>query len=257
MVDKDKSTQGGANDGTLSTNQRRRWPLIVAIVVVLGLLVVGFGIWWFFIRDDSPRRGTAEDVAATLGECGDPGDIAGAWTVDPSIGTPGEPGGTYAGYRIQEEIADIGGQTAVGRTADVTGGITIEGDQVTEATFEVDMTTLESDEQFRDGRLRDSGLETDTFPTSSFTLTEPIDLPEEATSGETLTYQATGELELHGVTQPITADLEAQLCDGEMGILTAAPIVLADYDIEKPSSPVVLGIADEGEFELGVFLTQG
>lgn len=255
MVDEDKSTQGHANNGTLSSS-KRRWPLVLAIVVGLGLLVVGLGIWWFFIRDDSPRRGTAEDVQETLGECGSADDIDGAWTVDPSIGTPGEPGGTYAGYRIPEELANIGGSTAVGRTADVTGSLTIEGSQVTEATFEVDMTTLESDEQFRDNRLKSSGLETDTFPTSSFTLTDPIDLPD-AAAGETLAFQATGDLELHGMTNPITVELEAQLCDGEIGILvTSAPVVLADYDIEKPTAPSVLGIADEGEFELGVFLTQ-
>lgn len=238
--------------------QNRRRLVLVAVPVVL-LIVLGAGVWWFFIRDDSPPAGTAADVEETLDELDEAAssdEIEGTWTVDPSIGTPGEPGGTYAGYRIQEELASVGGSTAVGRTGDVTGELTVEGDQVTAAEFEVDMTTLESDENFRDGRLQGSGLETDTYPTATFTLVEPVDLPEDATSGEELTYEAVGELELHGVTQELTVEVSAWLRDGTVSLLTSAPIVLAEYDIEKPSAPSVIGIDDEGEFELGVFLAK-
>ena len=38
------------------------------------------------------------------------------------------------------------------------------------------MTTLQSDESRRDERLRTDGLQTDQFPTATFTLTKPIEV---------------------------------------------------------------------------------
>ena len=62
----------------------------------------------------------------------------------------------------------------MGRTGDVTGDFTIEGTTVTEASFEVDLTTITTNESRRDGRVQDA-LETSRFPTATFTLTEPLD----------------------------------------------------------------------------------
>jgi polyisoprenoid-binding protein YceI len=61
----------------------------------------------------------------------------------------------------------------------VTGSATLAeaGDtvRVTDATFTVDLTTLESDNGRRDGRLRQVGIESDRFPTTTFVLTAPIE----------------------------------------------------------------------------------
>lgn len=260
----DSSSNGTKQE---STKPRARRKLLLLGIPVVLILVGGFGIWWFLLRDDSPppasiggarealdERESGESDAAGTDVAGDA--IEGTWVVDPAVVPPDE-GEAFAGYRIQEELATVGAAEAVGRTPDVSGEITVEGDQVTAAEFEVDMTTLESDEGFRDNRLRDSGLETNTYPTSSFTLTEPLDLPDDATSGDELTYEAVGELDLHGVTREITVELDAFLDGDVMVIVASAPIALADYDIEKPSAPSVVSIRDEGRFELQVFLTRG
>ena len=48
-------------------------------------------------------------------------DVAGTWTVT---------GGSQAGYRVREQLANLPAESdAVGRTSDVTGSITIESDR--------------------------------------------------------------------------------------------------------------------------------
>lgn len=241
--------------------------MAIAAVVIIA---AGVGGWWFFIRDDAPAETSADVARETLDEQAAAGDAAvdgtsdgsieGTWSLDSSIGSfdyaAEDFSGTWAGYRIQEELAGIGGQEAVGRTPNVTGTITIAGNQVTEGSFEVDMTTLESDQDMRDNAMGDRGLQTGSFPTATFTVTEPIDLPDDATSGSEVTVSAAGELTLHGVTNPVTLELITQFADGAVAINGSTEIALADYDIEKPTNQRVLSIADTGTLEFQLFLTQ-
>jgi polyisoprenoid-binding protein YceI len=122
---------------------------------------------------------------------------------------------------VQEELASIGAATAVGRTPDVSGTITIDGMTVTTVEISADLTTLRSDNDRRDNQLRTQGLETDTYPTATFVLTEPIELPAEAASGETVTVDATGELTIHGVTNEVTIAIEARL-DGDIIVVVGS-----------------------------------
>jgi polyisoprenoid-binding protein YceI len=245
---------------------KSRTQRIIAAAVVL-VVVIGFAGWWFLLRDDAPDEASIDDASQTLDEQASAGDdsgeadggatVEGSWTVDPSIGSFDDFSGTYAGYRMEEELAGIGATTAVGRTPDVTGDLTIEGTQVTEANFEVDMTTLQSDKDMRDNAIRGRGLETDAFPTATFALTEPVELPDGiATAGGSVPFAATGDLTVHGVTKPVTLDFDAEVSNGTIAIVGQTPIVLADYDIEPPTSAIALSVEDNGVLEFQVFLTQ-
>jgi polyisoprenoid-binding protein YceI len=233
---------------------------LIAGVAVAVLVVAGVGGWWFFIRDDAPEAASADSVRETLDEEADSADatdsVEGTWGIDTTIGSFDDFSGNWAGYRIEEELAGIGGNTAVGRTPGVTGDITIAGDQVTVAAFEVDMTTLESDDGRRDGQMRGRGLQTDQFPTASFRLTEPVAVPEDAISGSEVTFEAPGELTLHGVTRPVTITATAQFVDGLVGINGSAPVTLTDYAIEPPVGLSVVSVADSGTFEFQLFLSR-
>ena len=127
---------------------------------------------------------------------------------------------------------------AVGRTDDVTGSVTFEGSEVAEGSFEVDMTTVASDESRRDGQFNGRIMETDTFPTATFVLTEPIALDEVPAAGERVTAEATGDLTLHGVTRSVTFEVEAQLTGSTFAVDGTIPITFADYEIDNPSEAV-------------------
>lgn len=228
----------------------------LAVLVLLGL---GVGAFLFF-RDDAPEKANIDDAGETLDDEGlaaaSIDDVAGTWNVTSDVGDT-EATSTFVGYRVDEELGGgIGANTAAGRTSDVTGTVTIAGGQVTEASFDVDMTTLTSDESRRDNQLKNRGLETEAFPTAGFALTDPVALPDNAVTGDKLTFSAPGELTLHGVTKPVTIDLEADLREGAIAIVGSTPIVLADYGITAPSGGVVVSVADEGSLEFQLFLAK-
>lgn len=243
-----------------------RVKILIGVAVAV-MVAVGGGIWWW-LQDDAPEAVSLEaavdqvegdDAASTSTTAGDAGAsaIEGTWTVDTETGEFDfdSATGTFAGYRVEEELASIGANTAVGRTGDVTGSITIDGTTVGEAQFAVDMTTLASDEGLRDGQAQDA-LETSSFPTTTFVLTEPIDLAAEAATGEAVTVTAVGDLTLHGVTHSIEFPLEAQLVEDTIVLVGSVEIVFADYDVEVPTTPIALSVDQEGILELQILLTR-
>lgn len=225
-----------------------RWTLVAVVgVVVLG----GLGFYWFFLHGDPPERASlpARSSATTV-EPGTPvGSPDGAWRLNPGDGI-------FVGYRVQEQFAgDAIEKTAVGRTIGVTGTMTIAGGQVTAATIEADLTRLQSDEFRRDDYLRLSGLETDTYGTATFALTEPIALPTDLPAGRPFQLTAVGDLTLHGVTRPVELPLQAQWDGKVIDLAGGVTITLADYAIDPPSNSIT-SVAGSGEIELQVTFTR-
>jgi polyisoprenoid-binding protein YceI len=253
------------DEGQDEMGTRRRFGLIAGAVVAV-VAIVGFAGWWFLLRDDAPEEASIGSAAETLddaaGGASDTtapavGGIEGTWTVDTSVGSFDDFSGTWAGYRVEEELASVGSNTAVGRTPDVSGSMTVAADQVTAVDVEVDLTTLESDSGTRDGALRSRGLETEQFPTATFSLTAPIALPAGVTDGQRVSTQAAGDLTIHGVTKPVTLTVEAEVSGGRAAVVGQAPVALTDFGIEPPTGFSVLSINDQGTFEFQIFFTRG
>lgn len=184
----------------------------------------------------SESAATTAATATTAGTAGSAGSdsasaLDGTWTVDPTSEI-------YVGYRVEEVLSGVN-TTATGRTTEVTGGATITGTTLEAAEFTVDVASITSDQSRRDNQFRGNIMETDTFPTASFTLTEPVELAGVPAEGEVVTATVTGELLLHGVTQPVTFDLQAFVAGGKITATGAIPIVFADYDIDDPSNGFV------------------
>lgn len=243
-----------------------RTPLKIVLGVVLLVVVAGgVGVWWFF-KDDAPppvdletavdsvTSTTAGDDATSSGERD---GIDGEWVVDRESGSFDfeTATGTFAGFRIEEELASVGSTTAVGRTGDVTGGITIDGTSVSDATFEVDLTTITTNEQRRDDRVQQA-LETNQFPTGTFTITQPIELGAGAADGEPVTATAVGDLTIHGVTKSVELPIDAQLTGDTIVIVGSLDIVFSDYGVAVPQSQIVLSVEDHGVMELQLLLTR-
>jgi polyisoprenoid-binding protein YceI len=226
---------------------RRTWWVVGGVAV---LVVVAAAVAWRVLGGDepdevalsSPEPSATSSVAPTEG-------FDGTWSVDAGARTA-DGAAPFAGYRIEEELGGFGANTAVGRTSDVTGSMTIDGTEVTALDITVDMTTLVSDDDRRDGQLSSRGLETSTFPTATFALTAPIDVGAEPGTGEVVEATATGDLTLHGVTNEVEVPVQARWNGQHIEVVASFDVALADHDIEPPVGFLVLSIADTGVIEM-------
>lgn len=196
---------------------------------------------------------SASATTASTAPAGE-GDVAGTWTVVE---------GTEAGYRVREQLANLPAESdAVGRTSDVRGSITVieagDGAQLTDGTIAVDTTTITSDESRRDSRMRTEGLQTDQFPTATFTITSPVDVPAAALAGEAADVTLVGDLTLHGVTREVEIPSQARLVDGQIQVAGSLTFALGDFEIVAPNvGGFIVSIADQGALEFSIIFAKG
>lgn len=261
-----------------ATSSTRSWPRILLFGIGLAVIAAAVaGAWYLFLRAPAPAEvALAAEPAATASPSADPTETAetgtplstasaepaapagldGTWTVDGSVGSFDDFSGSFVGYRVQEELVGVGAATAVGRTPEVTGSLTLSGTTVTEASFEADLTTLQSDSGMRDGQLGRQGLETDTYPTATFVLAQPTELGSAPAEGEAIWATAAGDLTLHGVTQRVEIPVEARLADGVVTVVGTLPIAFGDYGMTAPESMRVLSIDENGTMEFQLHFTR-
>jgi polyisoprenoid-binding protein YceI len=234
--------------------RRTRWIVGIAAVVVLAGAGASFAFWQAFGGDAPPPVAlTTPSTSLASGSAtgsATSGGLDGAWRIDSTSGSLADGSSTYAGYRVQEQVSGIGANTAVGRTQSVTGSMTIDGTSIAALEVTVDMTTLVSDRPQRDDQLRERGLETDTFPTATFTLTQPIEVGSRPKDGETIQAAAVGDLMLHGVSKQVSVPIQAEITGDRIQAIASFDVALADYRIEPPTGVVILSIADTGTIEL-------
>lgn len=244
----------------------RSRKLILAAVALIAVVAGAFLLWIFVLRDDAPAALDSGDLDAALSST----TVAAvtvpetvpetvAPTVDQTVATTSAPvdagpDGVWSvaadstlGYRVQEVLGGIDVEGA-GRTSDVTGSLTIAGNQATAAEFTVQMASITSDSERRDGQFRGRIMSVDQFPTATFVLTAPIDFGAVPADGQSLTATATGDLTLRGVTRSVTFEVEAKLEGGRIGVLGSIPILFSDYSIPDPSNGFAV-VKDNGLLE--------
>ena len=221
--------------------RRWRWLGIGAAVVAV-LAIAGPYTYIHFFEGEAPRPFAVAASPSTTRPTGwtgsDSGSVSGTWKLT---------GGSQAGYRVNEVLF---GQNsgAVGRTSRVTGQMAIQGTSVTSATFSVDLTTVRSDRSQRDAQFQQRIMQTATYPTATFTLSSPIELPSVPANGANLTVRASGRLALHGTTRTVTVGLTAQRSGDTIRVSGQIPVIFADWNIPSPSFGPV-STDDHGQIE--------
>ena len=227
-------------------------------------VVAGVALWYFVLRDDAPPEvslagavdslttptasaSVAPATAAPNGASTNSDGISGTWVPDTTQQT-------FLGYRVNEQLARIGVNTAVGRTSKIAGQVVIDGNTLKSATIEADLTQLKSDNNLRDGQLRTQAIETNKFPKATFVLSDPITLPDSLAAGDAFNTTLKGKLTLHGVTKDVEIPAQAQLKSGLLVVVGSIDIQFSDYSISKPNGAAVLSIDDHGSMELQLFL---
>ena len=251
-----------ADSGGMEMVTRKKRFIIGGALAAFGAVVLGgAALYYTMVPHDAPAQATLTGAVASLQGSQAPApaanstntqaeQLAGMWVLAPGSES-------FVGYRVKEELASVGTFTAVGRTQDVTATLVFDGSAITDVQVQADLTSLASDSAMRDGQLKRQALETTTYPTATFLLTQEIALDGVPADGETVTATAIGDLTLHGVTRSVSIPLQGQFTDGFVVVVGSLDIRFADFGIKQPTSPAVLGVEDHGLLELQLIFQQG
>ena len=250
------------------TPPRSRRPLVI-IGIVAVLAVAGLAVAYLtFFNDDAPAplALSDQDPTPSIPAAPAPGAGAAAPTIASSTsdlaGTWRVASGSEAGYRVREKLAALPAQSdAVGRSPAVTGSVNVDRAggalTATEASFEVDLTKLTSDESRRDNRIRTDGLQTNQFPKATFVSTRPIALPAETASGQVVKAAAEGDLTLHGVTMRVTIPLDVRVAGGKGELAGSLRFPMSDFNITPPSIGGFVTVDPDATLEFKLILEKG
>lgn len=175
----------------------------------------------------------------------------GVWYVDTDSGSFSfeEASGSFVGFRVKEELVKIGDITAVGRTDQVEGELSIQNGQLVSVSVTADLSAIVTNDSRRDNAARNA-MNVRENPIATFVLDQPVDLPE--TDGSQIALQAKGQLTVNGISKAVMFELEAKAVARSIVVVGQTEVIFADYDIAVPSASIVVSAEDHGvvEFQL-------
>jgi polyisoprenoid-binding protein YceI len=218
-----------------SPRKRHAWRWILGAVVVLVVLVLALG------APDKSQPAPAPLALPTSTAATPVGPVDGTWDVAT---------GSVAGFRVKETMLGMSNDIA-GRTSAVTGFVAISHNRVTSARFGIDLASIKvagkAQPQF------DKSLDTQSHPTATFTLTQPMTFSPSFVSGATTTATASGRLEIRGVSRQVTVTVSDRLDGSALQVAGSIPIAFSSWGWPKGYGPLG-SIADHGVAEFLVVL---
>jgi hypothetical protein len=220
------------------TRRRHWWRWILGGAVAL--VVLGVGLTGAFVELASvPAPLALPRVAAAPS-----GPLDGTWQVASH---------SVAGFRVRETVIGFSNDV-VGRTGDVTGTMTVTGDQVRQAAFQIPLGTIVVDGKTRQPQLVES-LGVTAHPVAAITLAQPMSLPAGFSSGAAVTRIVAARLMLNGVTRPVTVTLSARRDGTAIDVAGSLPVDFFAFRITGPAGYGFLGsLADNGTAEFLMIL---
>lgn len=170
-------------------------------------------------------------------------DAAGVYTIASDKST--------AGYTVQEVLTGKGEATAIGTTDAVIGTILLDksGAALPCSVFYVDLRTLTTDEDRRDGQVQ-KVLEAETYPLGTFIMTSADGLTGSLTDGAEHTFTMTGDLTVHNVTKQVTWDTTVKMDGDTMTGSATSKITFADFGMEAPVFGPVASIRNDFQLQV-------
>jgi polyisoprenoid-binding protein YceI len=164
--------------------------------------------------------------------------------------------GTKARYKVREQLAGISFPSdAVGTTEAVTGVIVLNPDGTIDASrskVTVDLRTIKSDQQMRDGYIQSRTLETEKFPMLEFVPRRAVGLPVPLPAGMQAQagFQLVGDMTLHGVTSEATWNIVATFGNELVAGRATTTLLFPTFQLTKPSLARLLSVDDKIELEI-------
>ncbi len=150
------------------------------------------------------------------------------------------PAQTTASYSVYENLIfqSKPNNDAIGTTHSVQGSFKIRtgaSPLVAAMNITVDLRTLQSDAQRRDTFIQQNSLQTDTYPNATFVSVSTQDLPSSYSDGQTVHFQLTGNLTMHGKTNKEVFDVQGKIVGNTITGTATSTIYMTDFGIEPPN----------------------
>lgn len=159
-----------------------------------------------------------------------------------------------ARYRVREQLAGFDlPNDAVGATKELSGTLTLGPDESVipeESEFRIQLTSLATDSERRDGYVRRRTLEVEDHPEAVLVPTGLVGLPSPLPQAGEVTFQLEGDLSLHGATHPTTWEVTAQFTANSITGLATTSFTFDTFGIAVPQVARVLSVDDNIRLEL-------
>jgi hypothetical protein len=137
----------------------------------------------------------------------------------------------------------------------VAGTVVIARQQVTEARFRVDLTTITVNGKTQAQFVQSLGTQAD--PDALITLVEPVTLDPAFASGATGSVTVRARLTMHGVARLVTFSVSGRRDGTELRLTGAIPVTFSAWHITRPTGSGFLGsLANHGVAEFLLILTR-
>lgn len=169
--------------------------------------------------------------------------------------------GTEAAYLVNEQLARLDlPNDAIGTTDAVSGLILLAGDNlipVEGSELRVDLSSLTSDSDRRDGYVRRNTLETGLHPFAVFIPREVPGLPTPLPTEGEASFQMVGDMTIHGVTSELVWDVTATFAGDEIEGQAATEFPFDKFDMTQPKVRLVLSVEDRIRLRIDFRLVKG
>ncbi len=247
--------------------------IVIAIAALVVGLIAAIVIFFAFIRSEADEEfglteagdaateesadadESADDAYADSDSDSDAGADAASGEAPALDGTWTVASDSEAGYRVVEDLGSVLDFEATGRTSQVTGSIDVAGTSITAGSFEVDVASITSDDDRRDGQFTGDIMNAAEFPTATLVLTAPIELGDTPAPGTAIEATATADLTLRGATNSVTFPVQAQILGDQIEVVGSIDVLFSDYGIANPTNPFVT-VRDDGKVEVKLLLSK-
>lgn len=240
----------------------KRVTVIAATGLVLAFAAAGAiaAGWWFLIREDaglatSPPEIPEGLVDATATASSTEGSTNGSSTDSDVLTFRINSSLSEAAYFVDEELASVGiPSTAKGATSEISGTFYVTGEGAAfspdaASSFTVDLRNLTSDKPMRDRRVQEA-LATSAYPTATFRVTSVTGYDPSIPEGGQQNLQLIGILDLHGVQEEVTWEVEAFRQGNVISALATLKISFADFNITPPTFAGLVSIDDRATLQV-------
>jgi polyisoprenoid-binding protein YceI len=149
-------------------------------------------------------------------------------------------------YTVVEKLAVLPNESeAVGSTGSLSGEVHLDGQP---STVSVDMSTLTSNQDRRDGYVRDRIFNAD--PTVTFVVDNLSGLPTSYQPGDTVSLTVVGTATVRGVSKPITFAVDGKFDGDELQLLGTTDFTWADFNIDPPNIQNIVQVHENVHIEV-------